>query len=117
MAGRTGFVVISAAALLATASAINATLFASSNIGYDVVDKGEITRPLTRPVGRVGNVALLVAAACVFLLVPFFPLSAVGQVTSLQFPVVTRGTTRRHTPPTRPRLRPRTPVSISGRAL
>jgi amino acid transporter len=88
VAGRTGFVVISAAALLATASAVNATLFACANIGYDVADKGELSRPLTRPVGRVGNVALLIAAGAVILLVLFFPLSAVGQMTSLAFLVV-----------------------------
>ena len=44
-AGRIGFVAVSIAALLATASAVNATLFASANIGYDVAEKGEISRP------------------------------------------------------------------------
>jgi amino acid transporter len=88
IAGRTGFVVISAAALLATASAVNATLFASANIGYDVAGHREIAQPLTRTVGRAGNVALLLAAACVIALVVFFPLTAVGQMTSLAFLVV-----------------------------
>ena len=87
-AGRIGFVAVSIAALLATASAVNATLFASANIGYDVAEKGEISRPLTRPVGRVGNMALLAAAICVIALVVFFPLSAVGQMTSLAFLLV-----------------------------
>jgi amino acid transporter len=88
IAGRTGFVVISAAALLATASAVNATLFASANIGYDVAGHREIAQPLTKPEGRAGNVALLLAAACVIALVVFFPLTAVGQMTSLAFLVV-----------------------------
>ncbi|MCO5300669.1 MAG: hypothetical protein M9886_11990 [Candidatus Nanopelagicales bacterium] len=84
-AGRIGFVAVSIAALLATASAVNATLFASANIGYDVAEKGRDQPPWTRPVGRVGNMALLAAAICVIALVVFFPLSAVGQMTSLAF--------------------------------
>jgi amino acid transporter len=88
VAGRVGFVVISAAALLATASAVNATIFAAANIGSDVAQNRQLSHALTRTLGRSGNVALLVAAAVVVALVLFFPLSAVGQMTSLAFLVV-----------------------------
>jgi len=85
VAGRIGFVVIAGAALLATASAVNATLFAASNIGYDAAAKQQLSRGLTRTVWRSGTVALLVSCVAVVVLVLFFPLSAVGQMTSLAF--------------------------------
>jgi amino acid transporter len=85
VAGRAGFVVIAGAALLATASAVNATLFAASNIGYDAAARNQLTRGLTHTIWRSGTVALLVSCAAVVLLVLFFPLAAVGQMTSLAF--------------------------------
>ena len=86
--GRVGFVVIAAAAILATASAVNATVFAASNIGYDVSQKRELSRALTRTVWRSAPMSLLVSAGVIIVLVLFFPLSAVGQMTSLAFLVV-----------------------------
>jgi len=85
VAGRAGFIVIAGAALLATASAVNATLFAASNIGYDAAERHQLSRGLTRTIWRSGTVALLVSCAAVIVLVLFFPLSAVGQMTSLAF--------------------------------
>lgn len=86
--GQTGFVIIAAAALLATASAVNATLFASSNVADDVADNEEISRALTRTVWHNGKLALLVSGGIVALLVVAFPLSIVGQMASLGFLVV-----------------------------
>lgn len=83
--GRPGFVIIAAAALLATASAVNATLFASSNVATDVARNAEISEALARTVWRNGTVALLVSGAVVALMVVAFPLSIVGQMASLGF--------------------------------
>lgn len=88
VAGRLGFLVVAAAALMATASAVNATIFAAANVGKDVAEHRQLSHALTRTVGRSGTVALLVAAAAVVALVLFFPLAAVGQMTSLAFLVV-----------------------------
>jgi amino acid transporter len=88
IAGRLGFVVVAAAAILATASAVNATIFAASNVGYDVADNRQLSRALTRTVWRKVPVALVVSAVIVVALVSFFPLAAVGQMTSLAFLVV-----------------------------
>lgn len=88
VAGHVGFVVVAAAAILATASAVNATIFAAASIGEDVARKGEITERLTRTVLGGKPVALLVSAAAVVVLVLFFPLDAVGQMTSLAFLVI-----------------------------
>lgn len=86
--GRPGFVIIAVAALLATASAVNATLFASANVADDVAVNREISHALTRTVWRNGSVAVLVSGAVVALLVVAFPLSIVGQMASLGFLVV-----------------------------
>lgn len=88
IAGRAGFVIVSVAALLATASAVNATLFASANVAFDESRTDELPHALTRTLGRDGNLALVVSAALIALLVVFFPLNAVGQMTSLAFLLV-----------------------------
>jgi amino acid transporter len=88
VAGRAGFVVIATAALLATASAVNATIFAAASVGADVARSHQLPAVLGRTVGRRVPVALLASSAVVVALVLFFPLSAVGQMTSLAFLVV-----------------------------
>ena len=86
--GRTGFLVIAAAAILATASAVNATLFACANIGADLATSHQLPGTLARPFLRGTPLALPVSAIAVILLVLFFPLDAVGQMTSLAFLIV-----------------------------
>jgi amino acid transporter len=88
VAGRAGFVVISAAAILATASAVNATIFAASSIGADLAKNRQLPGAMAGEFDKRLPLALLVSAALVVLLVLFFPLSAVGQMTSLAFLVV-----------------------------
>lgn len=83
--GRTGFLVVSTAALLATASAVNATLFAAGNIGASLAGEGQLPALLVRRFTNHSTLALPVSAALVILLVLFFPLNAVGQMTSLAF--------------------------------
>lgn len=61
--GGTGFLVIAAAAILATASAVNATLFASANIGADLADSGQLPAALARPWLRSTDLSLPVSAA------------------------------------------------------
>lgn len=86
--GQAGFVIIAGAALLATASAVNATLFASSSVSADVAINEQISASLSRTVWRDGTVALFVSGAVVAVLVVFFPLSIVGQMASLAFLLV-----------------------------
>ena len=88
VAGHVGFVVVATAAILATASAVNATIFAAASIGQDVARKREVSPVLARDVLGGKPVALLVSAAAVVVLVLFFPLNAVGQMTSLAFLVI-----------------------------
>lgn len=86
--GNVGFLIISTAAILATASAVNATIFAASNIGYDVAENKQISAALTRTVWRSAPLSLFISGAVTVAVVLFFPLSAVGQMTSLAFLVV-----------------------------
>ena len=73
VAGETGFIVVGAAALLATASAVNATIDAASNIAFDVSQRGQLPRGLMRSLPGRGTVALVVSAALIVILVVSFP--------------------------------------------
>jgi amino acid transporter len=86
--GHVGFVVIGVAALLATSSAVNATMFGAANLGFMVAKSGELPSDFTKGVWRGGTVGLLVAAGLTALFVVFFPLSAVGSMASLAFMIV-----------------------------
>ncbi|MDT5013635.1 MAG: hypothetical protein QOH57_5252, partial [Mycobacterium sp.] len=86
--GQTGFVVICAAALLATASGVNATMFGDANLAYLVAKTGELPKNFARKVWAGGTEGLFVAAGLTAVFVVFFPLSAVGQMASLAFLVI-----------------------------
>ena len=86
--GHVGFVVIGVAALLATASGVNATMFGDANLAFMVAKSGELPADFTRGVWRGGTVGLLVAASLTALFVVFFPLAAVGSMASLAFLIV-----------------------------
>lgn len=55
MLGRVGFVVIGVAALLATASGVNATMFGDANLAYMVAKTGELPADFARGVWRGGT--------------------------------------------------------------
>jgi amino acid transporter len=86
--GRVGFVVIGVAALLATASGVNATMFGDANLAYMVSKSGELPADFARGIWRGGTGGLLIAAAITAVFVLFFPLAAVGQMASLAFLIV-----------------------------
>ncbi len=86
--GQVGFVVIGAAALLATASGVNATLFGDANLAFTVAKTGEMPASFARGVWHSGTWGLLAAGGLTCAFVIFFPLSAVGQMASLAFLIV-----------------------------
>ena len=86
--GRVGFVVIGLAAVLATASGVNATMFGDANLAYMVSKAGELPKDFARGVWRGGTGGLFIAAAITAGFVMFFPLAAVGQMASLAFLIV-----------------------------
>jgi len=86
--GRVGFVAIGVAALVATASAVNATMFGDANLAFQVAKDGQLPRIFERHIWLSGNWALLITAALTIVFVLAFPLSVVGQMASLAFLIV-----------------------------
>ncbi len=100
VAGKLGFIVISISALLACAAAVNATIFAASNIAADLAEKHEVSSALGNTVLKSNLHALTVSSLGVIVLALIFPLSEVGQMASLAFllvyAVITYGHIRVH---------------------
>ena len=86
--GRAGFIVIGLAALLATASGVNATMFGDANLAFLVAKTGEMPSSFARGVWHGGTAGLFTAAGLTAAFVLFFPLAAVGQMASLAFLIV-----------------------------
>ncbi len=100
IAGKLGFVIISISALLACAAAVNATIFAASNIAADVAQKKEVSSALGNTVLKNNLHALTISCIGVIVLALIFPLNEVGQMASLAFllvyAVITYGHIRIH---------------------
>ena len=95
-AGKIGFVVIGASALLACAAALNATIFAASNIAADMAQKNSVSEALGDEVLKTELRALTISALLVIALVLAFPLDVVGKMASLAFLLVYAAITYGH---------------------
>ena len=96
VAGKLGFVVISISALLACAAAVNATIFAASNVAADVAKKSSISSALGDSVLKNKLRALTISSFGVIALALMFPLNEVGQMASLAFLLVYAAITYGH---------------------
>ena len=96
VAGKIGFVVIGASALLACAAALNATIFAASNIAADMAQKNSVSEALGDEVLKTELRALTISALLVIALVLAFPLDVVGKMASLAFLLVYAAITYGH---------------------
>lgn len=83
--GRVGFVLVSISALLATASAINAVIFAFINITRGLSDEHQLPAWFSRPLVGNASVGLLGSVAGILALVAFFSLGAVANIVSATF--------------------------------
>lgn len=83
--GKTGFVVILIAALFATSSAINATLYGSGRLTYVIARSGELPTSFERRIRGLPLEGILVFAAAALLLVNFAPLNAIATMGSAGF--------------------------------
>lgn len=88
VAGKLGFIIIASCALLACAAALNATIFAASNIAADMASKSSISKMLGDTVLKTQARALSISAFIVIALVIAFPLDVVGKMASLAFLLV-----------------------------
>jgi amino acid transporter len=83
--GRTGYLLITIAALLSTASAINATLYGAARLSYMIAKDGELPAVLERKVWHRPAEGLLVTAAATLIIANFFDLASISMMGSAGF--------------------------------
>ncbi len=83
--GKTGFVIVAAAALLATTSAINATLFSAFNITDRMCSTGILPDSWGKTVFRQGTTVNILLILLTLLLALFLNLSDLANVASFTF--------------------------------
>ena len=83
--GKTGFLVISIAALLATASALNSNLFGELNTSYFQATLRQLPTGFNRQMWHQATAGFIGSLAVILLLVNFLLLSAIANVTSATF--------------------------------
>jgi amino acid transporter len=77
--GEAGFRIVAVAALFATASAINASLYSVTNVTYRLAMLGELPRAFGKPIGH-SREGLLVSSGLIILLATFFDLSQIAAI-------------------------------------
>jgi hypothetical protein len=83
--GRAGFLLIAAAAMLSTASAINATLYGTARLSYIIAKDGELPRVLAKKVWNEPLEGLLITSAATLLVANFVDLSNLSTMGSAGF--------------------------------
>jgi len=83
--GHAGFVLVSVAALLATASAINATLYAMGNIALGMGQLGSLPAAFARPIAGQITSGYLALAVVILVLANFLHLGAIAAAASATF--------------------------------
>jgi amino acid transporter len=83
--GRTGFALIASAAMLSTASAINATLYGASRLSYTIATDGELPRALERKVWGQPAGGLLITATLTVIVANAFDLRSISTLGSAGF--------------------------------
>ena len=86
--GHLGFIIVSLGALLATASAINATLFSAMQIALALAQDGHLPRMFGQRMWGKGTRGLLLGVAGVLLLMNAFNLNALAHIASATFLIV-----------------------------
>ncbi len=83
--GNMGFVLIAVAALLSTASAINATLYGASRVSYIIAKEGELPPELERKIWKRPIEGLLITSGLTLVLANAFDLSSISTIGSAGF--------------------------------
>jgi amino acid transporter len=83
--GQAGFVLIAIAAMLSTASAINATLYGSARLSYSIATDGQLPRVLERSVWGEPVVGLLITAGLTLFVATVFDLTSIATLGSAGF--------------------------------
>jgi amino acid transporter len=85
--GQTGFQIVAVSALFATASAINASLYAVTNVTYRLAKLGELPRAFGRPIAH-SKEGLVVSSFLIVLLATFFDLSQIAAIGALSMLII-----------------------------
>jgi amino acid transporter len=85
--GELGFTVVAIAALFATASAINASLYAVTNVTYQLAKVGELPAAFAEPVVH-SREGLVISSVIIVLLAIFFDLSEIAVIGALSMLVI-----------------------------
>lgn len=80
--GQFGFNLVSIAALFATASAINASLYAVTNVTYELAKKGELPGEFSKPIAH-SREGLVISSLIIAFLAVFFDLSSIAAIGAL----------------------------------
>lgn len=83
--GKTGFILIAVAALLATSSAINATLYGSGRLTYVIAKTGELPSELERSLLHEHPEGMIIYAVLSLFIANFLPLNAIATMGSAGF--------------------------------
>jgi amino acid transporter len=83
--GQAGFTLIAVAAMLSTASAINATLYGAARLSYSIARDGELPAVLERKVWGEPVEGLLITAGLTLLLANVFDLTSISTLGSVGF--------------------------------
>ena len=86
--GSLGFTVITVAALMSTASAINATLYGASRVSYTIAKDGELPASLERKIWNKPVEGLLITAGVTLAVANLFNLSSIAMMGSAGFIIV-----------------------------
>ena len=86
--GAAGFTMIAVAAMLSTASAINATLYGSARMTYIIAKSGELPAQLERPIWNQPLAGLLITAGSTVLIANLLDLDSISTMGSAGFLVI-----------------------------
>lgn len=85
--GQLGFRIVAFAALFATASAINASLYAVTNVTYQLASLGELPGAFGEPIGH-SREGLVVSSCIIIVLAIFFDLSSIAAIGALSMLII-----------------------------
>lgn len=86
--GQTGFTLVAISAVLATFSAINATLYGSARLSYTIALEGELPQQLEHKVWHQPAIGLIITAVLALLLANFIDLSSISTMGSAGFLII-----------------------------
>ncbi|MEZ4519326.1 MAG: APC family permease [Chloroflexota bacterium] len=86
--GQLGFTLVAVSAVLATFSAINATLYGAARLSYVIAKEGELPAFIERKVWRQPIEGLLITAGLALLLANFFNLESISTMGSAGFLII-----------------------------